>query len=153
DLDALFAEGALVWRAGGDSDAGLKVAIYPREEWDALAPDLPPIERAAGGDAARLAVARSLAERGAQFASELRRATSLDDDALEGALLGLARGGVATNDGFHALRDERSRKGPRPLGGRWSLLPAPRPPRDGAEADDRARARARLVLGRVVVAS
>jgi ATP-dependent helicase Lhr and Lhr-like helicase len=79
-------------------------------------------------------VRRALTERGALFQAELATHTRLSPADLETGLWGLVAAGLATADGFGALRalgehDVRARR----RAGRWSLLRADAAPADAAE--------------------
>jgi len=177
-LDQLTLSGAFVWgRVGGDAgvpdDGAVRpggpppIAFLGRGDLDWLR--APADDGAAGeplGGPARAALA-ALASRGALFVDELARLLQLAPPAVLAALWELARAGLLTSDGFHAVRLLGSlegrrglRRAARPeaapsraalrlrvslrtLPGRWSLLS----PGD-ADADARAEAWADLLLAR-----
>jgi ATP-dependent Lhr-like helicase len=177
-LDQLTLSGAFVWgRVGGQPEAGEEadarpggpppIAFLAREELGWLRTAAPEASRddALGGPA-RAALA-ALGNRGALFVDELARLLGLEPPAVLAALWELARAGLLTSDGFHAVRLlapvegrrglHRAAHGDRPvdrsalrlrvtlrtLPGRWSLLP----PGD-AEPEARAEAWAGLLLAR-----
>jgi len=178
-LDQLTLSGAFMWgRLRPDGDAGEgrdpaearpggppPIAFLRRADLGWLrAPAGAPAEAVLGG--ASRAVLAALESRGAQFVDELGRLTRLEPADVLAALWELARAGLITSDGFHAVRLlgslegrqglRHARGGGRPtrsalrlrvslrtLPGRWSLL-AP----GDAEPEARVEAWADLLLAR-----
>jgi len=138
-LDTLAAAGELVWRGVEPlAPADGRIALYLTDHYRALAP---PAQSADGELQSK--VRALLAERGAQFYSDLLRETAAFPADLLAALWDLVWCGEATNDTLQPLRaillgtksDRRSRDrdraasfrsrrlGPPGSEGRWSLLP------------------------------
>jgi ATP-dependent Lhr-like helicase len=168
-LDQLTLSGAFVWGRVASSAGTVEsaapgpggpppLAFLRREDLPWLRPPGESAENAEGLGGPARAVLAALESHGASFVDELARRTRLEPPAILAALWELARAGLVTSDGFHAvrllgplegrqgLRHARDAERPtraalrlrvslRTLPGRWSLL-AP------GEADPEARAEA-----------
>jgi ATP-dependent Lhr-like helicase len=106
-LDEVLSSGGWLWRAQGDGRGPPRVAFAPRDfagSWPAAEGE-PEGSDDSGADA-RLesAVLDHLTERGASFATDLARVLGLEPSRVRGALRGLLRRGLVTNDRFDPLR-------------------------------------------------
>ncbi|MEZ4225057.1 MAG: DEAD/DEAH box helicase [Polyangiaceae bacterium] len=136
DLDIAFARGELVWRgleSVGPRDG--RVALYPKEHYELLAPRPTPVEGAAA-----TAIRAALAQRGALFFEDVVAQLGGFSPELLEALWDLVWAGEVTNDSLEPLRSRlrgeradrrarvrlgrRRRESPPGSEGRWSLLPA-----------------------------
>ncbi|HEY3064564.1 MAG TPA: DEAD/DEAH box helicase [Methylomirabilota bacterium] len=167
-LDRLGLSGEIVWTVFGVADrAGMpRVGVALRENigWLRERPPTPPAI-----DDATKNVLLHLQLRGASFARELARGSGLDEARTLAALWELFRAGLVTPDTFSAvlagaagpgatagpaarrrrLGQSRGPVGTVPVVGRWSALPDEEP----IGPDERAEARARLLLARYGVVS
>ncbi len=136
ELDVMFARGELLWRGLeplGPSDG--RIALYPKEHYDLLAP---PVEPAPTPLAAR--VRELLQQRGALFFEDILAALSAFAPEVLETLWDMVWAGELSNDSLEALRSRlrgpkedrrsrlrlrRSRRETLPGSeGRWVLLPA-----------------------------